>query len=191
VLIALALSGGVAAADVPDPSQCSVFPPDLQACPRTTGFPNEPAPHPSANLDITVRNFAAQPIQGAYVEVVIHPVCTGICICSTANHTGYTNAEGEVVINLGYGGCCHIVGAPAVVIYADGIPIRAFDYAVSPDWNGVTGDCQMALDDFILFGNVWVSGAGGCTDFDGSCVTDIADFTMFGQAWSQGCTPAP
>ena len=190
-LVLLALAGSVASAGVPDPFNSSVLPPDGYAFPRVAGFLNEPAPHPFADLIITVRNFANVPIPSAYVEVVFSTLCEEICQCETFVMTGYTDPSGQVTINLAYGGCCYVEGGAAVAIYAEGAVIRAFEYAVAPDWNGAVGNCIMGLDDFTHFGTYWVSGEGGCTDYDGNGDTSFIDFTMFGQAWTLGCTPAP
>ena len=196
-LVLLALAGGVAAAGVPDPNNSLVLPPDGALQPRILGILDErPAgvhnPHPFANLTITIRNFANVPINGVYVVVELNSECDApLCVCDMADLTGYTNASGQVVINVGLGGCCHVDGGAAAAIYADGVVIRSYDYVVSPDWNEALGNCVMGLDDFTIFGNYWVSGAGGCTDYDGNGATGIVDFSIFGQGWRQGCTQAP
>ena len=195
-LVLLALAGGVASAGVPDAFNSSVLPSDAYVYPRVTGILDQrdgaPNPHPLADLYVTVRNFANVPIPNAYVEVVFSTLCDDpVCMCDGIILDGYTDPTGLVIINLGYGGCCYVEGGAAVAVYAEGVVVRAFEYAVSPDWDEVEGNCIMGLADFTVFGNYWVSGEGGCTDYDGDGATALIDFTTFGQGWVQGCTPAP
>ncbi len=198
-LAMIALVGGVASASVPYANDCIVSPADGMLSPRINGVLDNPTPSGYADLTVTVKAAGGYPINNCYVEVVLNADCLvpsgpfqgqpTYCMCDGVTLTGYTNASGQVTINLGYGGCCNM-GA-AVNIKADGVLIRSFDWFVSPDFDGAKGDCVMGLEDFTVFGNAWPGASPGCTDYDGNESTDVVDFTIFGGSWLQYCTPAP
>jgi hypothetical protein len=167
ILLAMfALLGANAWASVPDPDYCNVH-----------------------KLDIWVRAFGGDPIDNAYVEVIINGLCEGLCICDCAVFTDYSDVTGHAEIWVKMGGCCNT--ASAVIIEADGVDIRAADWFVSPDYDGAVGNCQVVLPDFIHFSNFYGQVGGvGCADYDGdgNCLL-VGDFIIFGAAWGRVCVP--
>ena len=183
-LIVLALATSVAWASVPDPDECVVMPCDDMACPRIVAVPqDEDGGSAYADLTVTVMGGPGLPLVGKDVEVWLNPACTNLFYCSTLVLTGVTDANGDVSFNLTFGGCCEEVAS--VIITADGVPIRQYDFISSPDNNGGIGDGSVNLGDFITFGGTWGS---ECTDLDGSCGASIGDFVTFGGSFTKSCT---
>jgi len=83
------------------------------------------------------------------------------------------------------GGCCQ--QSQAAWIDACGVIIRVYNAIVSPDFDGLEGDCTVGLADFIVFSTGYISGASGCTDYTGSGRTELGDFIVFGQSWAHFC----
>jgi hypothetical protein len=189
LLAMFVLLTNAAGANVPDPDYCSVYPMDGMQSPRVIGIPDEDGVADS-ELHIWVRAFGGDPIENAFVAVIFNGMCDGLCICDAAAFTGYTDAQGHVVIIGQFGGCCEEICA--VMILAEGVAIRAADYVVSPDYDGSQGDCSVDLPDFIIFSQYLGQTSGvTCADYtgDGACMID--DFIIFGHAWARSCTPAP
>jgi hypothetical protein len=188
-LVGLALCGG-ALASVPDPDMCSVMPPDGYASPRLLGVPYTSGAT-SANIDIFVRASDGSPIGNVLVEVILNPTCNDpapLCVCSNAVFTATTSGTGYCRINLKFGGCCQDVSS--AIILADGTPIRGYDIVVSPDYNGVDGNCRVELPDFVYFAAGYGQSNVPCRNFDGDAAENcaLADFVVFAQAYGRNCT---
>jgi hypothetical protein len=180
-LIVLALATSVALASVPDPDECVVQPCDAMTCPRIVAVPDTDG-SAFGDMTITVNGGPGLPLVGKTVEVWLNPACTNLFVCDELVLTDVTDANGQVFLNMNFGGCCDEVAS--VVIIADGVPIRQYDYVSSPDNNGLIGDGDVGLGDFITFGSTW---GAYCTDMDGSCGPNIADFVAFGNTFGNGC----
>ena len=180
LLIVLALATN-AASNVPDPDECIVLPCDEMVNPRIIGVPDENI-SPYANLDITVMGGPNLPLVNNAVEIWINPSCTNLWYCDGMTLTGTTDSNGNVVLNMMLGGCSEEIAS--VIIMAEGVPIRAYDFISSPDNDGGLGQGDVNLADFITFGATWGS---ECTDLDGDGNASIGDFIVFGQTFTKSC----
>ena len=202
-LVALALVGGTAYASVPDPDFCEVQPQDGMDCPKLIGVPSDPAParfSTLADVEIWVRAFGNTPIENAYVEIVMNELCeVHMCYCQDNDMTGITDAVGYVKLNLMLGGCCTETSSAIILAGGDptatppipGTPIRAYDMVTSPDFDGTTGNCAVALEDLIFFAAQYGSSTNPCTDYSGDCVADLTDLILFAAQYGQSCVPMP
>lgn len=197
-LVVLALLGGNALADVPDPAFCTVTPWDGIGCAR--GVPCDPS-HPGGDVTITVMaNVGGMPtpINAAHVVIEFSPVCDdSICVCDNAQLEGDTNALGVLVLaapggNVAVGGCCSFSGTVTVWAGDDDVDpptyvaIRSYDCFISPDFNH---DCQVSLADFAAFAAAY-GGTYYCADYNGDGVVSLADFAFFASTYGCFCTPA-
>ncbi len=180
-LFVLALCSSVAFATVPDPTKCSVTPAD--ALNGLVLAPDSPAPIPASVYTVTVRNADNNPIPNAAVEFLFG---TGIRICTTAQHTGTTNTLGQVVITLRGGGCA--TGAGAATVKANGITIRPYVNAKSPDYDGAVGNGIVNLADFVNYG-----AGNACHDYNNDGLVNLSDLVLFASAYSpqHSCTLQP
>lgn len=181
-VIGLVLSIGIAGATVPAPENCSVEP--LDTINGVIIAPYDGAVPSSIVFNCNIRNANNDPIPNAFVEVVFgtpgnHFLCAGAVL------TGTTDANGDVSFAIAAGGCT--VGANALTIRANNTPIRTTENVKSADFNGTSGDGQVALADFTVFGNAYVAGAPGCTDYYNDGATGLSDFTAFGNVWGLNC----
>jgi hypothetical protein len=197
-LVVLALLGGNALADVPDPAFCEVDPWD--SIQRARGIPCDP-PHPGADVTVTVRanvGGIGSIIDTAYVIIEFSHMCDdSICVCDNATLEGQSPEDGlgTVVLNAGVGGCCRYPGAVTVWAGDDDtgsfVAIRSYDIYVSPDRNA---DCQVSLSDFSWFAGQYgflVPPAETCADFNGDDQVSLADFSYFASSYGCVCTEAP
>ena len=183
-LVALALLGLNAWASVPDPDYCSVGPLDSWTSPKLIGVPTDA--RAEGDYTIHVAAYGGTPIANAEVYVEVNSACDGLCICDAWVNPVYTDVNGDCTIHVRFGGCCEM--AAAATVFADGTPIRSYPVMASPDWNGVTGDCQVLLGDFTQFATAFGS-ADPCSDLaggDGSVL--LGDFTMFATYFGVTCT---
>ena len=187
------ISGAALADEIPPLVYCSVDPWDQMEQPRVIGIPNyldgvwDPAKE--ADILITLLDDNYQPLPGIFIEVLIDWQCAGgegpVCVCDDAELTGYTDEDGQLTLNMAFGGCCD---APdAVEIRAHGMTVRQEEPIVSPDWDGERGDCEVSLADFIPFSRGYETQAGGCTDYSGDGETTLVDFVIFGGGWGRDC----
>jgi hypothetical protein len=191
-LVGLALLCGGAYASVPDPGRCSVNPPDLMESKRIFGIPAT-AGVAAANLDIYIRDSNGAPIGNAYVEVILNPGCavgsppSPICTCNNWVRTGYTSASGFLRLNMKFGGCCTAVSS--IIINAEYTPIRGYDIIVSPDFDGVRGNCRVELADFVYFSGRYGQ-INACLSYNGDAAdrVELADFVAFAGAYGKNCT---
>jgi hypothetical protein len=168
-LFALALCSGIAAANVPVPENCDVDPAD--ALNGVILGPDSPAPIPASVYTVVLRNIDNQPISGA--PVVFEFSAGGLVFCTTAQNSGVTNNQGTAVITL-RGGGCKDNQAGAVTVKGNGVPIRNYNNAKSPDWNGVNGDGDVDLQDLVSFR----SGIT-CHDYDNANGVGLPDLVIF------------
>ncbi len=182
VLAVIVLSMGIAGATVPDPANCSVTP-----CDTFNGVIISPfsgtAPS-SIMFTANVRNNNNDPIPNAFVELIFGTPGNHF-FCASAVLTGTTNANGDVSFAVAAGGCT--MGANAITIRANNVPIRTYVNVKSPDYDGVAGNGAVVLADFTVFGNAYVTGAPGCTDYYNDGATGLGDFTAFGSCWARTC----
>lgn len=181
-VIGLVLSVGIAGATVPDPELCSVEP-----CDTIDGIiisPYSGAAPTVIEFTANVRNSNNDPIPNAFVELVFGTPGNHF-FCTSAVLTGTTDANGDVSFAVAAGGCT--MGANAVKIRANNVDIRTYENVKSPDFDGVAGNGQVVLADFTTFGNAYVTGAPGCTDYFNDGSTSLGDFSAFGLCWAQVC----
>jgi hypothetical protein len=191
-LVGLALLCGGAYASVPDPDLCTVLPGDNMPAPRMLGIPATTGVT-AANLDITVRASDGTNISNALVEVVLLPACaigstSPLCVCSNIVLSGYTSTLGFVRLNMKFGGCC--TQPSSCIILADGTPIRGYDKVVSPDYNGLEGNCAVQLSDFVYFANGYGQSGAVCRNFSGDATETcgLPDFVTFAAAYGKSCS---
>jgi hypothetical protein len=192
-LLALLLLGGTAHANPggPDPDHCTVLPPDEMASPRLVGVPvNGSGGASIADLDICIRSITGDPLSDIFVQVTFRASCNDpdpLCICTTGVFTGFTDLEGHLRLNLKFGGCCQ--DAYSAIIDAEGFPIRAYSIVVSPDYDGVRGNCAVTLADFVYFTTGYGQTGAPCRNLDGdagdSCT--LPDFVEFASAYASSC----
>lgn len=177
-LCVLALSATFAMATVPDATKCTVVPGD--ALNGLVIAPDSPSPITATIYTITVRNIQNDPIQNA---AVVFEFGAGIRACTTATHSGTTNAQGVVVITLRGGGC--LVGGGAGVIKANGITIRSYNNVKSPDWDGIAANGIVNISDLVNFQTL-----AACHDYDNNGLVNIGDLIQFSAAFSpqHSCT---
>lgn len=178
-LIGLALSSSVVLADVPDPAQCSVTPSD--ALNGVIVCPNIPSALTESINTITVKNSSGAPIANASTVVLLtasNPACPAALL------TGTTNASGVVTITIAASGCAD--GIPsACVVKANGVTIRSFVNAKSPDYDGAGGNGLVNLSDLIAFANEFNGiNVPGCHDYTNDNLTNLSDLIPFGAAFS-------
>ncbi len=185
-MVVLALVSGAAWASIPDPDYCTVQPGDAMAYPRILGVPATTGGSPYWDLNIHVAAFGGISLPNAYVEVIFDVSCEDLCSCTGLDLNGYTNASGNISFQVKLGGCCEATAA--AIILADSVPIRQYEFVVSPDLTSPLGggDCNVALADFSTFGSHY-GGGGGCTDFNGDNLTGVGDLVVFGGGWGKNC----
>ena len=147
-----------------------------------------------------MRNAANQPINNAVVEILIGGLADGyVGICPDQTLVANTNADGEVCFNIAGGGC-YKHHPDAVVIRANGIPIREYAHVMSSDYagwddDGIPGrwDHQVNPQDLAAFAAAYQGGNGprSCHDYDNSLVTDPADLAVFVEAYKGGQNRCP
>ncbi|MFC1573094.1 hypothetical protein ACFL6M_05790, partial [Candidatus Eisenbacteria bacterium] len=200
-LISLALAGGAASASVPHPDNSTVLPADGFATPRLVGIPSDVdktdlAEDWISNTVVTIMNndTPPAPIESCFVTLELVGPGVNLCFCDLYPPVwcGFTDATGRIVLYQPFGGCSWGVGFN-VLIRADAIPLRMYQWIVSPDWNQDRGDCEMSVADFTVFGWAWSGDPSNiqplCSDYDGDGTCSVTDFTIFGYAWSEGdCT---
>ncbi len=180
VVVGLVLSFGVANATVPDPANCTCDP-----CDAIGGMFTYPDPIPGGLADVTlnVRNADNDPIPGAFVEILFG-VPANHFFCSDLVLTGTTGPTGNITFSMSMGGCTEAAGA--VVIRANGVPIRDYPNVKSADWDG-TANGVVSGTDFTVFKNAFFAGVPGCTDYYNDGATGGVEFTAFLQAWAHAC----
>lgn len=175
---ALVLTASASMATIPDPANCTVQPAD--ALNGLVLAPLSPAPLAATINTITVRNNVNAPINAANVEVELS---ANNSTCAATVLTGVTNASGQVVITLGGGGCAHNIALSGVV-KANGVTIRAYANAKSPDYDGAGGDLTVNLADLVSFSNEFLGAAlAECHDYDNNGTTDLGDLIIFSPAF--------
>lgn len=174
-LIALALCSSVALATVPDPPKCTVSPSD--ALGGVVLCPDQPSAIPSSIINMTIRNSSNNPIANAAVNISF---ASGLCFCQTMVYNTTTNGSGQATLTLRGGGCLRGV-TDAAVIRANGVVIRSYSNAKSPDW-APGCDRRVDLGDLIRF----TPRTDLCFDFDNNGAVDLGDVIIF----TSGYTPA-
>jgi len=183
-LFVLALCSSVALATVPDPSKCTVVPAD--ALNGVVTCPDNPGPIAATVYTITVKNSANNPIPNAAVAIEF-PVPTNIRNCTSAQNTGTTNTSGICIITLRGGGCQVTSGAVyACLVKANGVVIRSYYNAKSPDYDGVGPNGTVNLQDLLAFRNP----TPGCHDYNNDTFMNLQDTLIFAPAYSplHSCT---
>ena len=167
-----------ARADIFDPSCCQVVPWD--ALNGAVACPSSPSPLSASVAHIVLKWCSGAPIPGASVVILtggVGPICPVVL-------TGTTNAQGEVDIALGAGGCASHQSS-VVVIKANGVTIRSYQNCKSPDFDGASGNGAVGLPDLVAFAREF-SGQSmpNCHDYTNDGLCGIADLTIFGPAFS-------
>jgi hypothetical protein len=171
-LFVLALCSSAALANVPEPTNCEVVPAD--ALNGVVLAPDSPSPIAASIYTVTVRNLDNNPIQNA---TVVFEFGAGIEFCTTADNDAVTNSLGQCTITLRGGGCINNL-AGAVTVKANGVPIRNYVNAKSPDFDGAAPNGSVNLADLITFrtGNL-------CHDYDNNGSVNLADLITFVSAY--------
>jgi hypothetical protein len=173
--IGLALFSSLAMATVPDPPKCSVTP-----CDALNGVvlcPDQPSAIASSIVNMVIRNSSNNPINNAAVNISFG---SGLCFCASMVYNTTTNAQGQATLTLRGGGCLTGVSG-AAVIRANGVVVRSYSNAKSPDW-APNCDRRVDLGDLIRF----APRTDLCFDFDNVGGVDLGDIIIF----TSGYTPA-
>jgi hypothetical protein len=181
-LVVLALCSSVAMATVPSPQNCSVQPGDgllgVVLC------PDSPAPIPASIYTVNVRNSANNPIPNAAVTFDFpNPPSAGIKFCTTAVNSGTTDALGNVVITLRGGGCSNGANPFACLVKGNGVVIRSYEHAKSPDFDGAGANGSVAGPDLVNFKANQSPGPPACHDYDNNNVMNLADTIIFASGY--------
>jgi hypothetical protein len=175
---AVALFSSVSMAAIPDPANCSVTPGD--ALNGLVVAPLDPAPLPATINTINVRNNVNAPIPDAVVTVEFSGAVT---TCAATVLAGVTDANGDVVLTLGGGGCANNVALSGVV-KTNGVTIRAYANVKSPDYDGASGDLVVNLSDLVVFSGEFLGAAPAeCHDYDNNGSTNLGDLVVFSPAF--------
>ena len=174
ILLFVLIAPSAGTSVVPDPEQCSVVPADDSLLVIAPKFP---APIGASMQTVTIRDANGDPIPYALVQFLFAP---GLVSCVTSNE-GTTGPNGVVVIPLAGGGCLRDFPG-AVRVAANGVPIRSYGHAKSPDFNGVEGDLRVNLQDLLDFTANLAS--PGCHDYDGNGTMNLSDTLIFSPAFA-------
>lgn len=180
------ISLGIANATIPDETLSTVLPCDtflgMITCPDHVGGMLDPLP--SCDFTVTAVNGQGNPIPDAFVEILFGTPGNHT-FCPTGILTGTTDANGQLVMNIGAGGCT--VSATAVRVRVNNTVIRTYENVKSADYDGSGPDGSVALGDFVYFANRYNVGAPGCTDFFNNGQTDLPDFVLFAASYARAC----
>lgn len=180
------ISLGIANATIPDEDLCTVLPCDtfsgVITCPDHLGSALNPLP--SCDFTVTAVNGQGNVIPDAFVELLFGTPGNHT-FCPTAVLTGTTNGAGQLVMNVGAGGCT--MGASAIRIRVNNVVIRTFLNVKSADYDGSGSNGSVGLGDFVYFAGRYNVGAPGCTDFFNNGVTDLPDFVLFAASYARAC----
>jgi hypothetical protein len=154
---------------------------------------------PSASFTVTVMDGFGIPIIGAAVTVEVGGLADGMTrICSDEVLTAVTGPGGVAAFNIGGGGCYKAPGA--VVITADGVPLRSYDAVMSPDYTatdnaGMAGRASLTVSppDLAAFVVAFAGGVGGpsCHDYNNDGRVSVADLAVFAMAYQGGTNFCP
>lgn len=172
-LLALALCSSMVWAGPPYPPNCTV---SADACVGVILCPDIPAVINQSIIFMTIRDEGHIPCPG--VPVTIQFGSGPLCFCPTMQYTTTTDYLGRASLTLRGGGCLRDVDQ-AAVIRANGLIIRDYQNAKSPDWDGMAGNCTVNLGDVVRFVN-----RDPCFDFCNDGTVDIADFVIFGSGYT-------
>lgn len=180
------ISLGIANATIPDEELCTVLPCDtfngVVTCPDHVGGILNPLPN--CDFTVTAVNGQGNVIPDAYVEVLFGTQGNHT-FCPTAVLTGTTDGAGQLVMNIGAGGCT--TGALAIRIRVNNTVIRTWESVKSGDFDGSVSDGSVGLGDFVYFANRYNASAPGCTDFFNNGLTDLPDFVFFAASYAHAC----
>ncbi|MEZ4650541.1 MAG: hypothetical protein R3E97_17500 [Candidatus Eisenbacteria bacterium] len=177
-LLGLALCGSVAQANIPDPGFCTVTPAD--ALGGLVVAPLDPVALAATINTINVRNDQNAPIPNAAVTIEFS---NAISLCSATVTSGTTDANGDVTLTLGGGGCAHVVALSGQV-KANGVTIRNYENVKSPDYDGAAGDLVVNLSDLVVFSAEFLgSNPAECHDYDNNGATNLGDLVVFSPAF--------
>jgi hypothetical protein len=136
------------------------------------------------------------PIAGAVIEILVGGMAGGMTRpCNIWDAVKYTDENGTAVFRMLGGGCYK--GEDALVIRANGMELRSFEAAMSPDYAGWDNegqpgrsDLSMTPVDLAAFMASYRGGIGSasCHDYDNSGMTDPPDLAVFCKAYAGGAT---
>jgi hypothetical protein len=186
VVVVGLISFGVANATIPDETLSTVLPCDtflgmVTAPDHVGGVLN---PLSNCNFTVTAVNGQGNVIPDAFVEILFGTPGNHT-FCPTAVLTGTTDDAGQLVMNIGAGGCT--MGATAIRVRVNNTVIRTWQNVKSADYNGVASDGNVVLADFVYFAGRYNAHAPGCTDYFNSGFTELADFVFFAASYARTC----
>jgi len=92
---------------------------------------------------------------------------------------GITDEFGTVEFEVGGSGCSHAVYS-ACVVKVNGVTVRDYEHAKSPDYDGDSGDGVVNLADLIQFANEFLNASPNeCHDYDNTGETTLPDLILF------------
>lgn len=163
----------VADADPPEPWPCEVHPADeLEG---VVLAPSDPQPIPASVLTILVRDLNYDPVPNAVVVVELH---WELRLCEGSELTKLTNEDGIAMIALTGGGCLQQIPS-ACMIRANGVAIREYRNAKSPDFDGRDPSGRVDLADLVAF----IQG-GECHDYNNDDLVNLSDLVIFASGFS-------
>lgn len=183
--VAIALATVVtlpARAEVPEPTCVEVTPWDGMNGVVLAPPPTQGSPVPGTVGHVIIRSEDCNPIAGASVVVLFG---ADNVICGSAVLTGTTGADGSVDVTLPGGGCAHDITF-GCVIKANGVTVRNYQNAKSPDYDGAGGNLEVNVADLIVFGNEFTDvTTNECHDYDNDGNTGLSDLIVFSSAFAR------
>ncbi len=185
-LCCILAAAGVASAGVPDPITSTVEREGQNApgvCDPDTAVICPASDIGQIEVIVTVRDAYGTPQPGKNVTCSVVPVedVCGWCVGETPQN-GVTDVYGQAFFYFTDGGGCCTVRFGAVCEGVPFVPSPTIKI-ISPDRNG---DCQVNLNDFILFAISYLT-QDPCFDFNCDGTVALPDFIIFASHYLHGC----
>ncbi|MEZ4649858.1 MAG: hypothetical protein R3E97_13935 [Candidatus Eisenbacteria bacterium] len=168
--------GTPTAGHIPMWSECTISP-----CDELQGLvlsPNVPSPIPASVVESVIRNEDGIEMENVTVvfDLSTNDPCRDVLI------QGLTDENGRVTLVLPGGGCAE--GAQ-VRVKANGVTIRIYESAKSPDFDGAGGSGAVDIADLVDFtGEFLGTQPAGCHDYDNTGATNLGDLIIFAPAFA-------
>ena len=172
---------GQRVADVPTPGFSTVEPWDNLGGPFLAPSSD---PLPASLLKLTIRNSINVPIPNANVVIQFRGAST---ICAGTVLTGITDGNGYIEMPIYGGDCVHQVPMSCIV-RANGLSVRRYENAKSPDFDGIGSNGSVDLGDLLEFKKGFLQDQSDCHDYNNDGDVGLSDLILFGAAFTSALT---
>jgi len=138
--------------------------------------PDQPDPVAATVVQFSIRNWNNEPIRD---PVVVFEPGPGLRFCVGMGFSTIGDEEGRATMVLRGAGCLQDVSG-AARFRANGVIIRDYRNAKSPDWDGSGANGQVDLADLVRFSSFTDS----CFDFNNNGGIDLGDTIIFTNGFS-------